>query len=208
MKKIDSAEVSDAPHRLRFKEIANTLRAPVFTVFFIPNLLRGITFGITNSIALIALSMGYSEGDSSKLPIMCAAGYVTASLIYHSLVQHCKLQTIGLVGAPLLSFLVFLPTGNKTLFLFLFFVGYTGRIVIDYVIPIMVVRMIDPEIAGTYNAWRTILLNILSIVTVYLIGKLLGNVSPSAILISCAAAYSISILWYCICYSRIVHMNE
>lgn len=186
-----------------FSEIWRVLKSKEFTIFIIPNALRGITLGITGFITTIAVVMGMSEGDASKLSIMMSIGTVAASLAYFFLIRKLPVDVIGLIGSILLCAIIFLPKNNTPVFLVLVLVAITGRVLVDNSVPIMCFHMIDPETAGTYHAWRCILNNIVSTVTVYFAGYLLETMSPIVLLIPCAAAYLICMVWYMYFYRKI-----
>lgn len=186
--------------RNRTKELLDLLHSPVFNKFIVPNLLRGITLGITNSMALLALAMGIEAASVAKIPLMFSIGYVAASLLYYILSRWMPLQAVGLLGAGLLCVIIFLPEGNSVLFLAFTFAAYMGRVVVDFVIPEMVFKMIDPQTSGVYNAWRNILSNVATMITIYVMGLVVDKIHPAMILIPCAAAYVISMIWYCVLY--------
>ena len=184
------------------RELLQMLSAPIFRAFVVPNLLRGLTVGITSTIAMFAVNMGYSEAEASRIPIMCALGCIVASLIYIALSAKIKITTIGLLGSFLLIPIAFLPANNIGIFLTLFFVAYMGRMVVDCVVPVMVIQIIDPKIVGAYNAWRNILIFLSSTLTVYFVGILLERGGAQFLLVACAAAYVISMIWYCVMYNK------
>lgn len=187
---------------VNIRKILNVFRMPLFKKFIVPNTLRGITIGVTNSIALIALHMGLTEGQASMLPIICALGYVVSSFLFHFLSKHMPLPTVALIGSLLVLALVSLPHDSSTVFLSVFFVAYVGRVIVDYAIPVMLIRVVPAEIAGTYNAGRTILLNLSSTVSVFAVGALLGKISALWLLTACGLAYVIGMIWYMVLYKK------
>lgn len=187
---------------VNIRKILNVFRMPLFKKFIVPNTLRGITIGVTNSIALIALHMGLTEGQASMLPIICALGYVVSSFLFHFLSKHMPLPTVALIGSLLVLALVSLPHDSSTVFLSVFFVAYVGRVIVDYAIPVMLIRVVPAEIAGTYNAGRTILLNLSSTVSVFAVGTLLGKISALWLLTACGLAYVIGMIWYMVLYKK------
>ena len=185
-----------------FSQVFAMMREPIFRRFVVPNTLRGVTIGITNSIALIALGMGYSEVVTAKLAVMCAGGYIVASFAYYFMDRWFRQTTICLIGSALLMAILFLPRSNDTLFLVLFLIAYFGRVLVDHGVPVMVFRMIDPEIAGAYNAWRNVLSSLTAAGVSYAVGALIGRVPPLALLIPCAGAYGASMVWYALLYRK------
>lgn len=184
------------------RDIWRVLSAPDFRIFLIPNLLRGVSNGIAGSVALVALAMRYSEGLVSMLPAAGALGTLAASLIYRFLEPRCQLSRLGILGLLLMAAFAFPPMDRGAVFVALYFVSSTGRLMIDTVIPVMVMRIIDPKTAGIYNAWRSILSSISATVTVYCVGIALERIQPRVLLILCVAAYGACMIWYAALYGR------
>lgn len=196
--------VYDTPSHNNFsmKKLLEVFKMPLFRKFIVPNTLRGITIGITNSIALIALYMGLTEGEASILPIVCAVGYVISSLLFHFLSKYMPLPVVALVGSLMVLALISLPHDRTVVFLVVFLVAYIGRILVDYAIPVMLIHVVPAEIAGIYNAGRYILLNFSSTVSVFAVGAMLGKVSALWLLSACALAYIVGMIWYMILYKK------
>lgn len=184
------------------KDIWKVLSAPNFRLFLIPNLLRGISMGIAGSVALIALTMGYSEGLASTLPAAAALGTLSASLLFRTLEPRWSLAGIGGLGLLLMCVFVFPPAGNGRAFVLLYCVYAAGRLIVDTVIPVMVMRFIEPDTAGIYNAWRSILASVSSTVTVYLVGLFLEAANPRILLAVSLVTYAVCMGWYAVLYGR------
>ena len=194
----------DAPagKPMRLRDSVDIFEEPVFRAFIIPNAIRGITIGVTDSLALIALAMGLSEGSASRLPLMFSIGYIVSSFLYYLLPHWISVQKVGLLGCAMLATILFLPRGNDILFLVIVFVAYMGRLLTDAAVPELVYRMISPNIAGAYNAWRGVLYNVVSVVTVYILGLVVETVNPLFLLVPCVAAYAICMIWYCVMFDK------
>lgn len=197
-------DVYDAPshNTMSVKKLLEVFRMPLFKHFLVPNTLRGITIGVTNSIALIALYMGLTEGQASMLPIICALGYVLASFLFHFLSKYMPLPVVAIIGSLLVFVMVSLPHDMPNVFLTVFLIAYVGRVLVDYAIPVMLIRVVPADIAGIYNAGRNILLNISSTVSVFAVGALLGKISALWLLSACALAYIIGMIWYMVLYKK------
>ena len=197
-------DVYDAPshNTMSVKKLLEVFRMPLFRKFLVPNTLRGITIGVTNSIALIALYMGLTEGQASMIPIICALGYVGASFLFHFLSKHMPLPTVAIIGSLLVFALISLPHDNCPVFLTVFMIAYVGRVLVDYAIPVMLIRVVPADIAGIYNAGRCILLNLSSTVSVFAVGALLGKISALWLLSACALAYLVGMIWYMALYKK------
>lgn len=172
------------------KQLLEMFCSPKFKAIIFPTLLRGITFGITGSMVLIMLNLDYTDAEASKLPIITACGCLLAAGIHHFLAHRVKMPNIGTVGSILLLSVLFLPRGNTYLFYFLYLLVYTGQMLIDCTIPIMVIHIVDPQIAGAYNAWRNTLLFLVSTVSTYVTAVLLEKGLVMVVLIACAVGYT------------------
>ena len=165
-------------------------------------MLRGVTFGITASIVLVMLNLGYTDAQASKLPIITALGCLVAAGIHHLLSHKVKMPNIGTIGSILLLAMAFLPRGNMPLFCILYLVAYTGQILMDCTIPIMIIQIVDPDIAGAFNAWRNTLLFLISTAATYVSSILLANGLTLVVLVACAGGYSISMVMHKRLYYR------
>lgn len=189
MKPIEGNAAIIRKNNMTTKQLLEMFCSPKFKAIILPTLLRGITFGITGSMVLVMLSLGYSDADASKLPIITACGCLLAAGIHHFLSDKIKMPSIGTVGSILLLAVLFLPKGNRMLFYVLYLLVYTGQMLIDCTIPIMVIRIVDPQIAGAYNAWRNTLLFLVSTVSTYITALLLEKGLVMVVLIACAVGY-------------------
>lgn len=202
LKPVNDVYSAPSHNTMTVKKLLEVFRMPLFQKFLVPNTLRGITIGVTNSIALIALYMGLSEGQASMLPIICALGYVIASFLFHFLSKYMPLPVVAIVGSALVFVLISLPHDMPNVFLTVFLIAYVGRVLVDYAIPVMLIRVVPADIAGIYNAGRNILLNLSSTVSVFAVGALLGKISALWLLSACALAYIIGMIWYMVLYKK------
>jgi len=184
------------------KQLLEMFCSPKFKAIIFPTLLRGITFGITGSMVLIMLNLDYTDAEASKLPIITACGCLLAAGIHHFLAHRVKMPNIGTVGSILLLSVLFLPRGNTYLFYFLYLLVYTGQMLIDCTIPIMVIHIVDPQIAGAYNAWRNTLLFLVSTVSTYVTAVLLEKGLVTVVLVACAVGYSLGMILHKRMYYR------
>ena len=190
------------------KQLIEMFRSPIFKSIIPPTLLRGTTFGITGSMVLIMLNMGYTEADASRLPIITACGCLLAAGIHHVLADKIKLPNIGTVGSILLLSVLLLPKENTYLFYFLYLLVYTGQMLIDCTIPVLVIRIVDPQIAGAYNAWRNTLLFLVSTASTYVTALLLSKGLTWIVLVACAAGYSAGMILHKRMYYRFAEPNR
>lgn len=167
-----------------------------FRQLIVPNFLRGITLSVTGCIVLIALVMDIDESGRAKIPLVCAAATALASVVYLVLAKKLSVGAINVIGGILTCAMIFMPRGNTAGFLILFFVAYLGRIIVDNAVPTMLFPMIDPKIAGSYNAWRCVLYNLCSIIVTPVVSALVEKVHPLWLLIPGAVTYVVVTIWY------------
>lgn len=202
MKPLEGSAAVVRKNPISGKQLLEMFCSPKFKAIILPTLLRGVTFGITGSMVLIMLNLGYSDADASKLPIITACGCLLAAGIHHFLSHRLKMPSIGTVGSILLLSVLFLPRDNKVLFYFLYLLVYTGQMLIDCTIPIMVIHIVDPQIAGAYNAWRNTLLFLVSTISTYVTAVLLEKGLTTVVLVACAVGYSVAMILHKRMYYR------
>ena len=191
--------------KAKLRLILTVLKQPEFKVFIVPNTLRGVTIGILNSLVLVALELGVSTKTAASLAMAGSVGYLLGSLAYNALSRAVAPKYLGLVGAGLLCMVVWLPfSGRETLFLVIAMFGYMGRTLVDYAVPSMVFKLIDPAVSGVYNAWRTVLFSVAAAGMSYLVGALLGKIPTVLLLILCAGGYLVCAVWYFVATRRFI----
>ena len=167
-----------------------------FRKLIIPNLLRGVTLSVTGCIVLIAAVMGIDESGRAKIPLVTALATALASLVYMVLSKKLSVGAINIVGGALTCALIFLPWNHTWGFLIVMFVGFLGRVIVDNAVPTMLFPIIDPKIAGSYNAWRCVLYGGCSIVVTPIISALVDVVHPLWLLIPGTVTYLGVTIWY------------
>lgn len=172
------------------------MRDRSFRQLLVPNFLRGVTLSVTGCIVLIALVMDIDQSGRAKIPLVCALATALASVVYMLLSKNLSVGAINITGGILTCAMIFMPQGNTTGFLILFFIAYLGRIVVDNAVPTMLFPIIDPKIAGSYNAWRCVLYNLCSIVVTPIVSALVENIHPLWLLIPGALTYVVVTIWY------------
>ena len=202
MKSLEQGSTIIRKNNMSTRMLLEMFRSPQFKAIIIPTLLRGITFGITGSMVLIMLNLGYTDADASKLPIITACGCLLAAGVHHLLSHKLKMPNIGTVGSILLLAVLFLPRGNRNLFYLLYLLVYTGQMLIDCTIPIMVIHIVDPQIAGAYNAWRNTLLFLVSTISTYVTAVLLQKGLVWVALAACAVGYFLGMILHKRMYYR------
>ena len=74
--------------------------------------------------------------------------------------------------------------------------GILGRIIVDNAVPTMLFPIINPRIAGSYNAWRCVLYSMCSIIVTPIISALVDVVHPLWLLIPGTVTYLVVTIWY------------
>jgi MFS family permease len=167
-----------------------------FRKLLIPNLLRGITLSVTGCIVLIAAVMGLDESGRAKIPLVTALATALASVVYMLLAKKLSVGAINIVGGVLTCALIFLPWNHTWGFLIVMFFGFLGRIIVDNAVPTMLFPIINPKIAGSYNAWRCVLYSACSIIITPVISALVDIVHPLWLLIPGTVTYLGVTIWY------------
>ena len=191
-----------ASKKSHLSEIRTVLCSPDFIHFLVPNALRGVTHGVFLSITLIALASGLSAADTAKLAVMSSVGHITGSGLYFLMAKSRSAAFIGMVGAILVCPCVLMTFGGSSWFLWIYLISYIGKVILDYAIVVLVMQIIDPAVAGVYNAWRNALLFAVSSATVLVVGLVVDWIHPLWILVPCALSYLISMIWYAVSFRK------
>lgn len=178
------------------QQLREILHEESFRKLLLPNLLRGITLSVTGCIVLIAAVMGIDESGRAKIPLIQALATAMASVVYMLLSKFLKVGGINIVGGALTCALIFLPWNNTWGFLIVLFVGILGRVIVDNAVPTMLFPIIDPKIAGSYNAWRCVLYSLCMIVMTPVVSALVDIVHPLWLLIPGTVTYLGVTIWY------------
>jgi hypothetical protein len=101
-----------------------------------------------------------------------------------------------MLGGVLTCTMIFLPWGNTWGFLGVYFVAYLGRTLVDSAVPTMLFPLIDPKIAGSFNAWRSVLFCLASILATPVISTLVEVIHPLWLLIPGSVTYLVVTVWY------------
>ena len=125
-------------------------------------------------------------------------------ITYLLLEKKLSVGMINIIGGVLTCAMIFMPRGNTAGFLILFFIAYLGRIIVDNAVPTMLFPLIDPKIAGSYNAWRCALYNLCSIIVTPIVSALVEKVHPLWLLIPGAVTYVVVTVWYYIVCKKLV----
>ena len=135
-------------------------RHEAFSHLLAGNFTRGIASGTTTILATAALSIGYDEVLTTVMVSVQSVASLAACMLFAVISRRLHPRHVILGGS--LCFLVLpamLIPGRPILFLICYGILLVGRTLVDYAIPAALLYAVPLEIAGTYNAWRMIVLN-------------------------------------------------
>ena len=135
-------------------------RHKAFSHLFIGNFTRGFASGVMTILAAAALSIGYDEVLTTAMVSAQSIASMLACFLFSIISRHVSPRYSILCGSLCFAaFPLLLVPRKPILFLAIFALLTFGRTLVDYAIPAALLYMVPVEIAGTYNAWRMILLN-------------------------------------------------
>ena len=196
LKPIHPLPTAKSERKTLAQQLKDILHDESFRKLLLPNLLRGVTLSVTGCIVLIAAVMGIDESGRAKIPLIQALATAMASVVYMLLSKFMKVGGINIVGGALTCALIFLPWNDTWGFLIVLFVGILGRVIVDNAVPTMLFPIINPKIAGSYNAWRCVLYSLCMIVMTPVVSALVAVVHPLWLLIPGTVTYLIVTIWY------------
>lgn len=196
LKPIYPLPTAKAERKTLAQQLREILHEESFRKLLLPNLLRGVTLSVTGCIVLIAAVMGIDESGRAKIPLIQALATAMASVVYMLLSKFMKVGGINIVGGALTCALIFLPWNNTWGFLIVLFIGILGRVIVDNAVPTMLFPIIDPRIAGSYNAWRCVLYSLCMIIMTPVVSALVDVVHPLWLLIPGTVTYLGVTIWY------------
>lgn len=135
----------------------NILKYKPFYLLLVPNLTRGICTGVLNVALIIGYHYELLDGESAALiAILTQIGTIGGAFAYSSL---CKIKKIDgiLVLIPAAVMLIAMPF-MVNFGLYAFFISYLvakfSMTIIDYAVPVAVVKIVDYDHIGRYSAYR------------------------------------------------------
>jgi len=174
-----------------------------FTAFAIPNFLRGISAGVVNMAALIALNSSILDSKGTSYIVTATTiGNIAGSLIYTVLTKRVEDKHMCLLGSALMLPLVFMSKTGPTAYILLFFFANLGIRIISYAYPLMIYKLIPFEIIGTYNTLRMMLTTAGTAAATYLTGRLLGNMPVQTFFLAAVACQILSAAAYLRIYPK------
>ncbi len=158
-------------------------------ILLLPNFARGLAAGIMGVIAVIAISKGVlNEQTSSLVNIVMQIATFAGNFLY--VFAYKKLSSATLLCISTVGVCIFFPVciyGGMTVFLILFFVTYLFRIVIDTAIPVVVTEIIPQRQIGAYTSIRMLVFTGAQAVATLVISPLVTGIGYGGLLIFAAA---------------------
>ena len=140
--------------------LIEVFRHKAFSYLFIGNVTRGFASGVMTILAAAALSIGYDEVLTTAMVSVQSIASMLACFLFSIASRHINPRFSILCGSLFFAaFPLLLVPERPILFLAIFALLTFGRTLVDYAIPAALLYVVPVEIAGTYNAWRMILLN-------------------------------------------------
>ncbi len=129
-----------------------------FTAMIAPNLARGISGGIISMTAVLALTRGFTEGDTARMVTMASVSVLVGCGLFAVLNKKVlSTRAILVLGAVLMAVSPFMFLGSAIWFLGAYFVLQLGKCFVDYSVPTVLFDVVPYETAGSYHAWRLVL---------------------------------------------------
>ena len=142
-----------------WSEVTEVFRNKDTYLLFVPNLSRGLAFGVFNVIAVMAISSGISDSTgASAINIILQASSFAASLVFSFFYKKLTVErmliiaTIGVcIAFP------FVLSFNFVAFLAILLVALFFRFIVDSAIPTALVKIIPESQIGAYSAIRMLI---------------------------------------------------
>ena len=163
--------------------IWQVIRQPMFYKMAIPNVFRGFAGGIVGVIAVVAAAdLHYSEEITTMLVSVNAAAQMVGYAFFGVLSRKlCPRHTVFISSLSFLCLPLLLIPGHPILFLCLAGMLTFGYTIEMEAVPALLLRVVPGKIAGPYNAYRIILLNV-GVVT----ATSLASILPSYVMLPTA----------------------
>lgn len=182
---------------VRSLTIKELLLLPEFKSLIIPNFLRGIATGTVSMIAVMALNLGYTATDTAYLATLRSAAGIIGSLLFALIGGKINSRFICFGGAIVMLVMPMLALPTKWVFFAVYLIVYVAKMMVDYAVPTIIYRVTPYEIAGSYHAWRLLIMNAGTALGTYLVGEVIDYVPTAVILAVAAVAQLLSSTGYC-----------
>lgn len=139
--------------------VFKTLTHPLFYRLLPANLLRGLANGLTTVLAVAAIDIGYKEAVTTAMVSAQSLATLLSCALFGVVSKKVSPRLPILAGSISFIVLPLILIKNDLLFLAVCFLVFFGRTLIDYGVPVALIRAVPVEMAGPYNAWRMILHN-------------------------------------------------
>ena len=169
--------------------LSRVFRHPAFYLLAAPNLLRGVAYGMTTVLAVIALNdLGYESWVGATMASVHSIVTLGACLLFGVVSRFISPRYSVFVGSlTFIAMPLLLIPESPWLFLVLSSVLMFGRTLVDYGVPSVLLYAVPVEIAGPYNAFRMILHN-----GGTMLATLLAAFLPSSVLLPVATVFQLA----------------
>ncbi len=140
----------------------NILKYKPFTVFIIPNLLRGLCYGVSTVPTVIGYHYGIIDSSTASIIVLLTQiSGITGCFIYSQISRRSKGKDGIVLLLSSIGTAIFLPLmlvgRSPVVFLISYFLMSFAITFVNYAVPIIVVNIVDYNYAGQYSAWRMML---------------------------------------------------
>lgn len=142
------------------KKKINLLKYKPFTILIAPNLLRGFCLGVFGMAATVGYYFGILDGaTASVMVVINSVVNILSSIIFENLNNAIGTRNLILSSSILLatSLPLMLVGQNATVFLIFFGLAAFAINIVNCAVPAAIVKIIDYEVAGSYNGYRMML---------------------------------------------------
>ena len=157
-------------------------------VLLIPNFVRGLTMGIMNVIAVIGISKGIlNEQTSSYINIVNCVAMLLGNVCFVITCKRVSTSTYLLIASVAVGgFLVFCLNGGLVQFLALFFFSCLFRYIADTAIPVAITEIIPEKQIGAYTSIRMLLFTAGQAAAPLMITPMIGAIGYTGLMIFAA----------------------
>lgn len=149
-------------HNETKKEKTNLLNYKPFTVLIIPNLLRGLCYGIATVPTVIGYHYGILDASTASIIVLLTQiSGITGCFIYSQISRRSSgkdglVLLLSSIGTAIFMPMMLVGKSSAIFLAFYFLLSFAINFV-NYGVPIIVVNIVDYEYAGQYSAWRMML---------------------------------------------------
>lgn len=183
------------------KKTGSILKYKPFTLLIIPNVLRGFNAGVIG----LAVTIGYyvdilDASASAVFVIITNAVTVFAAFVYSQISgKISEKNMLAICGITIFAAAPLMLLWESRMLFFVFYgITYFFYTIVNYAVPSAVVKFVDYDTAGQYNAGRMMLHTLGMSAAGFLCIPLINLIGPLSAMLFAGACQAVSSLGYCI----------